>query len=250
LEAYTISGTYTLPSKGIIYGDNVKAEFTVRSMTTDEEMKRLNPTDKPYKAMAEIIDACMVDKPGISAYDMCLGDYQFCLHKLRIVTYGSKYKLSTICPYCGTENSDTVDLSQLKVLEYSKDVEKYAEVTLPATGKKVTLMMQTPRTLDEIAAQTKESAKKSNGQKESAFLLNLTSMVDKVDGERLDFMQLQAFVRHLPMADTNMLAAYGDKLNGSIGLDTRLDNTCEVCGLDYTSNFRTTAEFFRPTIDI
>ena len=76
-QDYTLTGTYTLPSLGKVYGDKkINPEITLRSMTTEEEMKRLNPSDKPYKVMADIIDACMIEKPGISSYDMCIGDYQ------------------------------------------------------------------------------------------------------------------------------------------------------------------------------
>ena len=74
-------------------GFKVNPNIKIRSMTTEEEMKRLGYTEQPYKMLSEIIDDCLVDKPGISTYDMCLGDYEFLLHKLRVVTYGSDYKI-------------------------------------------------------------------------------------------------------------------------------------------------------------
>ena len=74
---YTIAQDFVLPSKGLIYNQSVNPNVKIRSMTTAEEMKRLAYTETPYKLMSEIIDDCLVTKPGISAYDMCLGDYQF-----------------------------------------------------------------------------------------------------------------------------------------------------------------------------
>jgi wobble nucleotide-excising tRNase len=45
---------------------------------------------------------------------MALGDYEFLLHKLRIVTYGPEYKMALTCPYCGKEFETTADLEQLE----------------------------------------------------------------------------------------------------------------------------------------
>ena len=93
---YTIGNQYTLPSLGKVYDKQINPQITLRSMTIEDEMKRLNHADRPYKVMCEIIDDCLIEKLGISSYDMCLGDYQFLLHKLRVVTYGKEYKLRAL----------------------------------------------------------------------------------------------------------------------------------------------------------
>lgn len=43
---YIISEEYTLPSHGKIYSKPVKEVVKLRSMTTNEEMKRLSPSDR------------------------------------------------------------------------------------------------------------------------------------------------------------------------------------------------------------
>ena len=252
MENYTLTGTYTLPSLGKVYGDRkINPEITLRSMTTEEEMRRLNPSDRPYKIIADIIDACLVDNPGISAYDMCVGDYQFLLHKLRVVTYGSEYSLSTTCPYCGSTNTDKVNLEQMVVFTYDDDVQKYLSLDLPRTNHHITLKMQTPRMLDDISVRAKELRKKSpNMNADPAFLLSIEYLIDEIDGEKYDAVKKSEFVRKLPMMDTNYILSYAQKLNERLGLDTTLHKTCDVCGLNYQSSFRTTSEFFRPSIDI
>jgi hypothetical protein len=220
-------------------------------MTTEEEMKRLNPSERPYKVMADIIDDCLIDKPGISSYDMCLGDYQFLLHKLRIVTYGTSYSLSSTCPYCGSVNSGKINLEQMLVFTYTDELNKYFELDLPRTKHHITLKMQTPHMLDDISIRAKEVRKKSpNMNGDPAFLFTIESLINTVDGETIDALRKSEFVRKLPMMDTNYIVAYSQKLNERIGLNTTLDNKCDVCDLDYQSTFRTTSEFFRPTIDI
>ena len=97
---YTISEYFTLPSEGKIYDTEVNPQINLRSMTTQEEMQRLTHSDKAYKPLCDIIDACMIEKCGISSYDMALGDYQYLLFMLRVVTYGSEYKGTATCPIC------------------------------------------------------------------------------------------------------------------------------------------------------
>jgi len=134
MKDYTVTGTYTLPSLGKVYTTKVNPQVTLRSMTTLEEMKRLNKSDYPYKQMSEIIDDCLVEDPGISAYDMCFADYQYLLHKLRVVTYGEQYSLQSTCPYCYSVNKGTIDLNQMIVKPFNQEeFDKYSEFVLPRT---------------------------------------------------------------------------------------------------------------------
>lgn len=157
----TIFESFTLPSKGMVYSKEINPHVTLRSMTTLEEMKRLSPTDTPYKAMSEIIEACMKEKPGISVYDMCLGDYQFLLHKLRIVTYGPEYKMSIRCGKCGETSESIADLETIEVTEWTPEIVEKMVVTLPKTQHLVELRFQTPRDLDFIEYKAKEMKKKT-----------------------------------------------------------------------------------------
>ena len=45
MKDYTIAETYTLPSRGKIYGTGISETVTLRSMTTAEEQKRLVSRD-------------------------------------------------------------------------------------------------------------------------------------------------------------------------------------------------------------
>lgn len=251
MENIVIKEDYRLPSKGKVYkGVNVNPEVSITSMTTEHEMRRLSHTDTPYKNMAEIIDECLITKPGISSYDMCFGDYQYLLHKLRVVTYGPIYKIDTICPYCGTVNSKEINLDELEVKEYTEDLNNLFEIKLPKTGKTITLKMQTPRMLDKISQRVKEMNKKAPDMKgDPSILYTLESIIDKVDGELLDEVKLGNFVRKLPMMDTNYILKTAEKLNSKVGVNTEIENVCSVCGVDYKTTFPITPEFFGPSID-
>lgn len=251
MEDYTLKGTYTLPSLGMVYSVDVNPEVTLRSMTTNEEMKRLNHSDNGYAVMAEVIDDCIIDKLPISAYDMCLADYQFLLHRLRVVTYGSQYKLVATCPYCGSSIQTSIDLDSLEVTQFNaEEFEKYLELDLPQSKKHIKLKMQTPRMLDRIAARAKEQKRKTPDMVgDPAFLFTLAELIYSIDGEIVNPYEIDSFVRSLPMMDANYILRYSQKLVSSFGINTDITLMCNTCGLEHQSTFRTTAEFYGPSID-
>lgn len=247
----TIQEQFKLPSNGLVYQTKVNPIVHLRSMTTAEEMKRLQPSDSPYWTICSIIDDCGALDSGISSYDMCLGDYQYLLYMLRVVTHGSNYQIVNNCPYCKSETKETVLLDELDVLEYTSDLDKYKEFDLPKSGSHIQLRVQTPRMLDQIAERVSDVRRKSKSSKvDNTLLYTLTSLIAKIDGQQPDPIDLEKWVAELPMADTNTILQYSDKFNSSIGIDTEIISTCPVCMLTYTSKLKTTSEFFRPSLDL
>lgn len=253
MEDYTISEFCELPSKGKIYTKNVNPNIKLRSMTTEEEMRRLSPTDHPYKALCDIIDTCMIEPCGISSYDMCLGDYQYLLHQLRIITYGSDYPSSSICPICGKVNRVVLDLDKIQVLKFDEEeIKNIMSFELPVSKKKIKLKYQTPRDIDEIEQEEKEfKLKNPESTINISYLISLRHTIDTVDDKKVDDFKLDHFLRHLPMKDTNILLQKAAKINEKVGIDTRITNKCANpnCGATYQTSFRITNEFFGPTID-
>jgi len=253
MEKYTIAESFRLPSDGKIYNKQVIPDIKLASMTTYHEMQRLNHSDLEYKNLCDIIDDCMVEGPGISSYDLCLGDYLFLLHRLRVVTYGNKYSMITSCPYCGTEHAVEVNLDELVVRRYSeemqKEIDKYQEFELPVSKQVVSLKFQTPHMLDKIKTQAEEYRAKYGVEFNVELMFMIKESIELLDGERPNPLKILEWVKNLPMQDTNMIIAAIAKLNGTIGLDLTVPLTCDVCGLPFASAFRMNAEFFRPAPD-
>jgi transcription elongation factor Elf1 len=219
-------------------------------MTTLEEMKRLTQSDTPYKTMSDIIEACLVTKLGMPVYDLCLGDYQFLLHKLRIVTYGPEYKMDVYCRNCGNTTTTTINLDSLTVREYDSSFDELKRVELPVSKKVIELRVQTPRILDEIALKTKEMKRKNKDLGyDPSILITLEKLIKTIDGVVPSSIQLENFVRKLPMRDVNILFHKAQELNGKVGLDNEVIAKCKECGYDVVTTFRITGEFFGPSID-
>lgn len=245
----SIYESFTLPSKGKVYPTLINPEITLRSMTTLEEMKRLSPTESPYKIMSDIIEDCMKTKPQMRVYDMCLGDYQYLLHKLRIVTYGPEYKLVVECPNCFQITEATADLESLAVREWDESMIEESIVTLPKSGHEVTLKLQSARDIDIITYKNKEFKKKLKTSVDYTILFTILSVIKKVDGRQLNEVELEEFAKSLPMKDVNFLIAKADEQSGRIGLDTDITAKCSGCGHEIHTTFRLTSEFFGPDAD-
>lgn len=249
-QNYTIAESYTLPSKGLIYSEPINPSIKIRSMTTEEEMRRLAPSDTPYKTMCDIIEDCLVEKPGMSVYDMCLGDYQFLLHKLRIVTYGTDYKMMETCPNCGETHEVKISLDDLQEIEFNESLLEAKKILLPVSKKEVVLKLQTPRALDEIALRTKELKRKIKDKSyDPGLMVTLGVLIDTVDNRKLSVVELETFVKKLPMKDATLIIQTADKLNRGVGLDTSVIVSCDSCGYDAVTTFRLSTEFFGPTIN-
>ena len=247
---YVIGDEYVLPSHGKFYDVPVNDHVKLRSMTTNEEMRRLNVSENQYKPMADIIDECLIDKPGISSYDMCLGDYQFLMYKLRITTYGADYPLECRCPYCLSTFEEHVNLEDLPVREFDKSILEHKEFDLPRTKHHIKIRLQTPRILDTIARQENEEKKRRKSSTASSEIIQLSNIVEEIDGERPDPFFAEDFYRNLPMMDTKVILRHEERLSNEVGLGTDLTVTCPVCNNSYNSSFRVTSEFFDPSLDI
>ena len=248
---YTIKEDFELPSKGLIYSKKVNPHVELRSMTTRDEMKRTNPTSTPMKNQAEMIENCMIEKPAIHVWDMALGDYEYLLHKLRIVTYGPEYKMVVGCPHCDKVFEMKANLDELKVQEFDLDAFKALQtVELPVSGKTVTLRFQTPRMIDEINNKSKAmKAEHPNSGLNYRDLVTLMCVIETVDTGRLTPVELEDFCMNLSARDSNTILNRLPKMNMMLGLDTKITTTCDSCGGDIITYFRVGPEFFRPSED-
>jgi predicted RNA-binding Zn-ribbon protein involved in translation (DUF1610 family) len=246
---YTIMEGYELPSKGKIYTENVNPHIELRSMTARDEMKRLSPSSTPLKTLADIIEGCCIEKPSIHVYDMSLGDYEFLLHKLRIVTYGEGYNVSLRCPECGELIETTADLGQLSVKDFKEqEVQDLQSFFLPRSNKAITLNFISPRIIEESETKVKEMKRRyKNATIDFETLVKLEMNIDTIDGEKKSEAELENIITGLPALDLQKLLNNIDKLNQQIGLDNILYLTCPKCGEEVTTFFRFGPEFFRPT---
>lgn len=247
---YTIMEGYELPSKGKIYdGVQLNPHVELRSMTARDEMKRLSPSTTPLKTLADIIEGCMIEKPAIHVYDMCVGDYEYLLHKLRIVTYGEKYNLTCKCPDCYKIITTDTNLGNMEIQEFN--IDKYNETktfTLPTCGKVITLKIQSPRLMEETEAKVKEMQRKYKGVTiDFETMCKLICNIESVDGVKLNQYDLEGIINDLSARDMQKILNQIDQLGKLIGVKNSVYVTCPECGSEVHTFFRYGSEFFRPS---
>ncbi len=248
-EKYTIAECAELPSKGLVYEEKVNPLVELRSMTARDEMKRLAPSPSKFKVLSDIIEGCMVEKPAVHVYDMCLGDYQYLLHKLRIITYGPEYKMLVQCQSCEHVFEATTNLEQLAIKEF--DQEKFNALQtfeLPISRSVIKIKMQTPRLLDQIDSKVKTLQRQVKVQDiDFNTFATLMLCIESVDGEELEPMKLENFINRLPARDMQKILQNIDELSETVGLDQSLIVDCPNCHGEVKTFFRFGPEFFRPT---
>ena len=244
----TITERYTLPSKGLLYGEKFNPTITLRSWTTEEEMLRCSPNELEHENMAKVIDACILEELPISAYDMCVGDYTFLLHKLRIVSKGKIYPMVVQCPNCGEIVKADVDLDTELVLEYDPEKGLDNEITLPVSGDVIKLSLQTPRKIDEVKMKAKELRKKTGLNLDYSIMYSAMSYISKVNNKTLNDVELENYVRKLNIEDLNTIRIKGVELDGKVGLDSSVIAKCKNCNYEIVTNFREQPNFLGPVV--
>lgn len=246
---YTVMEGFELPSGGKIYDVEVNPHVELRSMTARDEMKRLSPSSTPLKTLADIIEGCMIEKPAIHVYDMAMPDYEYLLIKLRIVTYGPKYKVNPRCSECEELIEVDADLESMGLLAFDEDT--YNEVrkfTLKGSGKSIVLKNITPHLLEQTEIAAKEMKRKfKNATLDFETYCKITCGIESVDGAPLKSSEMDSFIQGLSALDMQKILNNMDKLNHTFGLQNLLEVTCPKCGEDLTLFFRYGPEFFRPT---
>lgn len=247
----TIKEVVELPSKGLIYDRPIQPQIKLRSMTTQDEMVRLMPSDDKFKVLSDLIDGCIEgDKPEISVYDMCMGDYYALLHALRTVTYGSNYEMIAYCIYCQQSFETSVNLDEVPSNSWDDSILDRMSVTLPSSGKRIDLYYQTPRMADDIARRVRQIQKQNPNTSADVeeMIQKIVYSIKAVDGRKVNLVELEAMVRKMKMADINTLNQKIDVLNESLGPMKILKLDCPHCHNETLSLFRYSSEFFRPTV--
>ena len=249
---YTICEDYMLPSEAKIYDAQFDPRIKLRSMTVREEMKRQSHSQYTHRNLCEIIDACLLTKLPISCYDMAMADYEYLLHKLRVVTYSPDYKMVVGCPHCNSVHNSTMNLDELKIKPFNADKFKsLLDFELPASKTRIKLKLKTPRISDNIEIKVKDFKKQNpTFDLDPTPLIKLQEMIDLVEGQKLSYVELENFINNLSARDYNYIINKIDAANTSFGINTQVVLKCTKCGDDILTFFRFGPEFFRPSEDI
>lgn len=249
--ASKFSETFTLPSRGLLYGEEFGSEVVIRSMTTFEEKMRLGSPGF-WKTMTSILDAVVTSPESYESQYMTLFDFYFLMYKMRTVSYGPTYKVSVKCPSCGKTEIIKVNLDDLEVNYLDENfVEPFTVGPLPRSGD--TLECRFLRVIDSInnEKRAKEILNKNPDYVgDPQYILERVSQIVKINGEEKTPPEIQKYVEEMPALDSAYFSQAYNKIANDVGLVTYCEGTCPSCGGDLKFSLPFNSEFFRPTFDI
>ena len=255
-----ITESMIIPSAATrLYGENFDGHLTLRAMTTKEERIRLSGQSF-YQTMSKIVNECIVDNKnpdGTYKIDsQVFTDFDFfaVLVKLRMLSYGTKYKTVTICSKCGRKNDKAkVDLTDLAYNLVPPDFkEPYELKPLPYSGD--VLGCRFLRVKDRIDIEKQKElilAKEPNYDGDPTFQLEMQRRIMTVNGKELNYVQAEDYVNNMIAMDS---VVYHDEVDTNKFGIIRL-NYIESCDNPFGCNgkpiwiLRPDSEFFRPCLD-
>lgn len=234
-----------LPTKGRIYPEetNITEKVRLRSMTTNEEKIIYGSTDN---AIEEVLQACVVEPEGLKVGELIAADSMVMLIDLRMLSYGTDYRVGFQCSECGKKNAEFVyDLTDLEKYDLPEDFEEPIEIELPRSGDTLGVFLLRNKDFRDIEKWEKRINKKSPDIAGNiGYILRMASQIKQINGEEVSPMDAKQYVEKMQGMDS---AYFWSSLNKiQIGYDLMIQKECSFCGAENEFELPVTSEFFRP----
>ena len=196
----------------------------MKPITFEEEKLMLRGAKGNEDVISMLLSKWLPNEEDIS--DLLIIDKDFCLFKLREISFGDAYKFIIGCPSCGKEKHYNVEISKLPI-KYIPEDEDY-EITLPITKKKVTIR----------PASVKDEPYMADSDK---LCDNLWRFIVSIEGiTRKDVFA--KFIQRLPAGDITKLISEISSADYGITNEVRIQ--CDSCGFDGPIALPLTRDFF------
>lgn len=237
-----------LPTKGRIYPEESKIpeKVRLRSMTTKEEKIIYGSTDN---AIEEVLQACIIEPEGLKVGELIAADSMVMLIDLRMVSYGTDYRVGFQCSECGKKNAEFVyDLTELEKYDLSEDFQEPLEIKLPRSGDTLGVFFLRNKDFKEIDKWEKRIKKQSPEIAGNVgYILRMASQIKVINGDEVSQMEAKKYVEEMQGLDS---AYFWNQINKvKVGYDLTLNKECSFCGADNDFELPVTAEFFRPVFE-
>lgn len=229
-----------LPSRGIHY-ENKKKSLKVAYLTASDENILASPNlNSTNSVVTELLKRKILDK-DLNVEDIVEEDKQAILIFLRNTAFGSEYNMSTIDLKTDKEFTFTVDLSTLKVKDFTLTENENGEYSyhLEKSNHTVTFKFLTKKQEEEI-----EKIRESwNGVGVAPIMTKqLEFMIRSINGNK-DPMQIRNFIEKMPIKDSQDFRKFVK--DNKPGLDLTQTVTTPS-GDEIQVNIGFGVEFFRP----
>lgn len=256
------STLFTLPSQGkydmgasLVGNDSLH----IRPLLKGDQKVISTPGNTPYMVLFSLLDRVITDRPaGLDLNRMLLSDAVATLFAVRLMSFGSRYRVQYQCSNCNHFNEVSLDLREVEV-KYAEDIPDFAitghEIELE-DGTRVQYHLPTLGDERSITAQVKNLTKKTPEYAANpgylANLVRMTQLCDAVIEAGADEQSEQSFVRRMRYFDEKLSMADEKRIWNAIyerdvGLVPENEHACSACGFENAVMLNIDSNFFRPT---
>lgn len=243
-----------IPSQGKLYPPEHplanEEGVEVRSMTAREEDILTSPAlHKNGTMISKLIESCLINK-SIKVGTLLRGDRDALMIAVRIIGYGSDYKVKMPCPLCEEMFDNVFELNRLPVKECPvksvQDGTNRFAYTLPLSKMPVEFKLLTCEDERDISQQAERKKKLGVAQSDSRITTRLFHQVLSINGVE-DRGKLATMVSSLRAGDS--MALRSCMVKAEPGVDMRQEASCPHCGGVSEVDVPLVASFFWPEFD-
>ena len=245
MEQYNIDPTIAydvveLPTKGIYYKNKKKSVRVAYLTAADENILSSQNLIASGKVVDELLKRKIVDK-DLSIDDIVEEDRQAILIFLRNTAFGSDYTLTATDPKTNNTFTVDVDLSQLKVKDFTleEDVNGEYPFYMEKSKANITFQFLTLKQEKEI----EEIRKSWNGVGVAPVITKQLEFMIKSVGGNKEQMSIRQFIESLPIKDSQDFRKYVSENKPGLDL-TQTVTTPSGDNIQIEIGFG--VEFFRP----
>lgn len=241
--------TFLLPSKGLFYTNQNMKSITLRRMTIKEDKLRMR-NEGEDKIRKNLLQACTIGE-DIDIGQLTLFDVNYLLFCLRRISLlNNTYKVRCVCPYCGAEFIDEIDLSKLKIKYAEEGNLPNFDITLPVSKLKIRLKYPSLNNTIMLRENIAEYLKMNPNEDVGELLYELGDIVyiESVNGKNMITEELEDMLDNLDILDSREIKSGIRKLDGLYGIDDEIICQCPSCKKEVTHGLPITGELFTPTL--
>jgi len=252
LHPASVAVKIELPSRGLLYPGGTPSEVFIKEMRMREMMMLQTPALwNENRVFSQIFENCVSGLPdGFTVLDLFSADKNAVLVALRILSFGSVYKVRVRCPRrtCAHEYDHHLDLEKDLDVKYLEEGELEYPLVIPADWLKckreIKMRLMTFR--DEI-----EIDKKADAALDKGSIVN-TRLKDQLIATTLEIQELDptmktAFIESMTGMDTSVLDQVSSEMY--FGMEDEFQATaCPKCGEIFKSTMPINENFFRATL--
>ena len=244
---------FILPSLGKYNPEIPGGKIVQRCMMLKDQLSLRGSNAPATEKLNQLIQKTTISPEGFDVYKLTIPDLIFMIFKLRIISRGSSYNVSTKCPLCSNSIVADIDLSNLNVAYVDSEDAEDKYVTLPHRGDKVYLRRTTVRDLDDIQKTIKKRKSPAMDEGSLKYLFDIVYSIDRIeldkpnaDGKRTlkNLIDIEIYVMELTDLDASTIL---DGVNDTkiYGVSDELAYECPNCRGEIMIPITYAAEFFR-----